>query len=87
MIDYTQKDFTTDHELYDIIFDTVGKSSFAQSKQALKPGGIYLTTVLSLGALTSTLTTSMLGDKRAIFAAGACAPAKKNVAICSLSKR
>ncbi len=77
VIDYTQKDFTTDHEQYDIIFDTVGKSSFAQSKQALKPGGIYLTTVLSLSALASTLTTSKLGDKRAIFAAAGLRPSEE----------
>jgi NADPH:quinone reductase-like Zn-dependent oxidoreductase len=77
VIDYTQKDFTTDHQRYDIIFDTVGKSSFAQSKRALKPGGVFLTTVLSLGALTSTLTTSKLGNKRAIFAAAGLRPSEE----------
>lgn len=47
VIDYTKTDFTQAESAYDVIFDAVGKSSFARSKRALKPGGIYLTTVLS----------------------------------------
>ena len=44
VIDYTREDFTRSGETYDIIFDTVGKSSFARCKRALKPNGCYLPT-------------------------------------------
>ena len=44
VIDYTQEDFTQNGETYDIIFDTVGKSSFARCKGSLKENGRYLLT-------------------------------------------
>lgn len=44
VIDYTREDFTKNAESYDIIFDTVGKSSFANCKNALKKNGCYLPT-------------------------------------------
>src|SRR5262249_31304958 len=39
VIDYTTEDFTRNGETYDIILDTVGKTSFAQCKSSLKPQG------------------------------------------------
>jgi NADPH:quinone reductase-like Zn-dependent oxidoreductase len=45
IIDYTKEDFTESGEQYDIIFDTVGKTSLAGSLRALKPGGSYLQAV------------------------------------------
>ncbi len=42
VIDYTREDFAQRSETYDLIFDAVGKSSAARSKQALKPGGRYI---------------------------------------------
>ena len=45
VIDYTQEDFTQSSETYDIIFDTVGKSSFSRCKGSLKKNGCYLPTV------------------------------------------
>ena len=36
VIDYTQEDFTKSGDTYDIIFDTVGKSSFSRCKGSLK---------------------------------------------------
>ncbi len=42
VIDYTQEDFTTNGETYDVIFDVVGKSSFPRSLRSLKPDGRYL---------------------------------------------
>ena len=70
VIDYKREDFTQSEERYDIVFDTVGKSSFARAKRVLKPGGIYLTTVLSLTILRQMLWTSRFGRKKAqiIFA-------------------
>ncbi|MFN8379816.1 MAG: NAD(P)-dependent alcohol dehydrogenase [Anaerolineae bacterium] len=42
VIDYTKEDFTRNGETYDIIFDTVGKSSLNASLRSLVPGGIYM---------------------------------------------
>ncbi len=65
VIDYKREDFTTFGEQYDIIFDSVGKSSFSKAKRALKPGGIYLTTVLSPTILRDMMWTSRFGNKKA----------------------
>ncbi|MFB6318062.1 NAD(P)-dependent alcohol dehydrogenase [Saccharicrinis sp. FJH54] len=46
VIDYQKEDFTKDHELYDFVFDAVGKSSFAQCKPILKPNGTYISSEL-----------------------------------------
>lgn len=51
VIDRTVTDFTTARSTYDVVFDAVGKSTFAACRAALKPGGIYLTTVPSLAIL------------------------------------
>jgi NADPH2:quinone reductase len=42
VVDYTKEDFTRTCDTYDIIFDTVGKSSFAQSRRALVTKGKYI---------------------------------------------
>lgn len=42
VIDYTREDFTKAGETYDVIFDTVDKSSFSGSIHALKRNGVYL---------------------------------------------
>ena len=44
VIDYTRQDFTRNGKSYDVIFDAVGKHSFARSRNSLKPGGRYLPT-------------------------------------------
>jgi NADPH:quinone reductase-like Zn-dependent oxidoreductase len=44
LIDYTKEDFTKSGELYDVIFDAVGKLSFLGCRGSLKPGGVYLPT-------------------------------------------
>jgi NADPH:quinone reductase-like Zn-dependent oxidoreductase len=43
VIDYTKEDFTESGELYNIIFDAVGKDSFSKGKKGLTPNGIYVT--------------------------------------------
>jgi NADPH:quinone reductase-like Zn-dependent oxidoreductase len=42
VIDYTKEDFTQNGEIYDVIFDTVGKSPFTDCIRSLKKGGTYL---------------------------------------------
>lgn len=48
VIDYTKEDFTKSSQTYDIIFDTVGKTSFSLCKRLLKKKGIYLTAASGL---------------------------------------
>ena len=42
VIDYTQEDFTKSGEIYDVIFDVVGKISFSRSKESIAQNGTYL---------------------------------------------
>ena len=68
VIDYTKEDFTKNGETYDIIFDTVGKSSFSRCKGSLKKNGRYVVTVMGLAPLVQTLWTRVTGSKKVIFA-------------------
>jgi NADPH:quinone reductase-like Zn-dependent oxidoreductase len=42
VIDYTQQDFTKNGQTYDVILDTIGKSSLSRSLQSLQERGTYL---------------------------------------------
>lgn len=68
IIDYTKVDFTKSHQTWDVIYDTVGKSSFSQCKQVLSENGTYLSPVLG-GTLFSMLWTSVFSSKKAKFSA------------------
>lgn len=63
VIDYTTVDFTTRPDTYDIIFDTIGKSSFAACKSSLRPAGIFLPTVITAGNLLQRLWTPIRGGR------------------------
>jgi NADPH:quinone reductase-like Zn-dependent oxidoreductase len=69
VIDYTKEDFTKSGQTYDIIFDTVGKSSFSRCKRSLKQSGVYLSTVPTPAIMLQMLWTSKFGSKKAMFAA------------------
>jgi NADPH:quinone reductase-like Zn-dependent oxidoreductase len=47
VIDYTKEDFAESNDLFDLIFDAVGKISYSQSKEVLKPDGKYVSVVAS----------------------------------------
>jgi len=64
VIDYTKEDFTKSGQPYDIIFDTVNKTSFSRCKSSLKQRGVYLTVDWPL---LQALWTSMVGSKKVIF--------------------
>jgi NADPH:quinone reductase-like Zn-dependent oxidoreductase len=42
VVDYTQEDFTKNGEIYDVIFDVIGKMSFSRSENSIKQNGTYL---------------------------------------------
>ena len=66
VIDYTQEDFTTNGETYDVVFDSVGKHSFRRCRHSLKPGGIYIETDLGFmwHVPILALSSRWIGDKR-----------------------
>ncbi len=69
VIDYTKEDFTRTGDTYDVIYDTVGKTSFQRCKKSLTQHGVYLSPVLSLPVLFRMLLTSFTGGKKAKFSA------------------
>lgn len=42
VVDYTRDDFSQTGRVYDIVFDTVGKSGFSRSMKSLQRGGFYV---------------------------------------------
>jgi NADPH:quinone reductase-like Zn-dependent oxidoreductase len=68
VIDYTREDFSQNGETYDVIFDTVGRSSFSSCKSSLNKNGRYLVTS---GAMLKnyflTLWTHLFGGKKVIY--------------------
>ncbi len=77
VIDYTKEDFTKCGETYDIIFDTVGKTSFSHCKSSLKKKGIYLSAVAGLSQFAQMLWTSKIGSKK--FIAGVASARKEDL--------
>jgi NADPH:quinone reductase-like Zn-dependent oxidoreductase len=73
VIDYTQEDVTKSGETYDVIFDTVGKSSLAWCLRALKREGSYLQAVAGPAQLVQMRWASMRSGKTLI---GGTAPLK-----------
>jgi NADPH:quinone reductase-like Zn-dependent oxidoreductase len=49
LIDYTQEDFTQSNEVYDVIFDAVGKIASSKRKKSLTKSGIYLSALALKG--------------------------------------
>jgi NADPH:quinone reductase-like Zn-dependent oxidoreductase len=64
VIDYTKNDFTKDAETYDLIFDTVGKTSFSRCKNSLKQDGVFLAASLSLSEIVQIIWTSITSGKK-----------------------
>jgi len=66
VIDYTKDDFTKNGETYDVIFDTVGKSSFSGCMRSLKKEGTYLQTVAAPALSARMRWTSITSSKKLI---------------------
>jgi NADPH:quinone reductase-like Zn-dependent oxidoreductase len=70
VIDYTKEDFAVDGQVYDVIFDAVGKADKADVKKALKPSGAHS----SIKSMTSEKN-EYLDEIREIIEAGGLRPA------------
>lgn len=68
VIDYTCEDYLGQGERYDLIFDILGRSSFARSRAALKPGGVYLPVSFKMKAVMQMLWTKMADDRKVVCA-------------------
>lgn len=69
VLDYTKNELADSSEKFDVIFDTVGKLSYAKSKKQLKENGIFLTPVLSFSALLNMMFVSPFTRKKLKFSA------------------
>jgi len=78
VMDYTKEDFTRSDQTYNIIFDTVNKSSFSRCKNALKQGGVYLITMPTLDIFPQLLWTSIAGSKKVKFGGSNASPENLN---------
>ncbi|XXU75639.1 NAD(P)-dependent alcohol dehydrogenase [Sorangium sp. So ce1151] len=69
VINYEQADFTRDDQVYDYVFDAVGKSTFGACKRLLAPRGVYVSTEPGPGWQNPflALLTPALGGKRVVF--------------------
>jgi NADPH:quinone reductase-like Zn-dependent oxidoreductase len=75
VIDYTQHDFTTSNQRYDVILDCVGNHSFSECRRVLNPqgrfvivGGPHDPSVMDLLApMIQALVLSLFGDKKAVM--------------------
>jgi NADPH:quinone reductase-like Zn-dependent oxidoreductase len=77
VIDYERQDFTAARGSWDVVFDTVGKSSFRRARGALAPGGIYLTTVPTAAIMTQLVTTRWRSRRAGIAFTGLRQPRDK----------
>ena len=69
VIDYTQEDFTQNGETYDLIFDILGKGSFARLRQSLTPNGIYLLASYKMKAVFQMLWTAVTRSRQKVICA------------------
>jgi len=64
VVDYTKEDFTKNGEIYDVIFDAVGKSSFSGCIKSLKKEGVYLQAVAAPAVMLRMRWASMMSSKK-----------------------
>jgi NADPH:quinone reductase-like Zn-dependent oxidoreductase len=67
VVDYTSVDFTKTGDTYDIIFDTVGKSSFDHCRKALKNNGKYVVTLLTFKVILQSILTKPGNNRKVIY--------------------
>jgi NADPH:quinone reductase-like Zn-dependent oxidoreductase len=69
VIDYSSEEALQPDAGFDVIFDTLGVASFSAARPALAEAGRYLCPVLTLRRLPAIMFSSLVGRKRALFAA------------------
>jgi NADPH:quinone reductase-like Zn-dependent oxidoreductase len=67
VIDYSTQEFTRSGQVYDVIFDTYGKSSILRSLPSLAKGGAYLFATFGLAKLPLLLWYDKLGNRRMVY--------------------
>lgn len=67
VIDYTKEDFSKKNKKFDVVIETVGKSSISQGLNALLPKGKLLLVSPSFGQMFYSLFASMMSSKKIIM--------------------
>lgn len=79
VVDREAEDVTAGDRSFDVVLDAVGTLSLRRVRRVLRPGGVYLRTVPSLGIVWHTLTAALPGRRRRgrlLFTGLRSAPAK-----------
>ena len=74
VIDYTRSDIADTAKTYDVIYDTLGASSYGRLRNNLAPHGRYLCPVLSGNLLCAALKTAFWSGHKAKFSAAGMQP-------------
>ena len=64
VIDYTREDFAESGNIYDLIFDVVGATTFDRCQNSLKPNGVFLQNIMELSDIARVFWTSITGGKK-----------------------
>ena len=64
VIDYTKEDYAERGDSYDMVLDTVGKTSFSHCRKSLKEKGLYLPVIMDIAELFQIPWTSIWGGRR-----------------------
>ncbi|MCB1503180.1 MAG: NAD(P)-dependent alcohol dehydrogenase [Bauldia sp.] len=67
VFDHQREDFRAGGESWDVILDPVGRTTFAASRTALRPGGRHVFLEFGLTEIVQALTTSVSGDRRVVI--------------------
>lgn len=74
VIDYKKEDFTKGSKQYDVVYDTIGKSSFSETENILTKDGLYMSPVLSGKLMLQMMMNKFRGGKNAKFDASGLKP-------------
>lgn len=66
VIDYNTTDFTNSNEVYDVIFDTVNKTSFSNNLKVLGKKGVLLLSAAEMPQMMRGMWTNMTGGRKVV---------------------